>query len=326
MRKPLTFPQMNMYDTEKFFGGTSICNVGGCIFFGYDVDVSKLRDAINTLVANSDGIRIKIDTKEKVPVQYVEEYINQDFEMINLSEANYNDILKKWMSEPFDLSGRLYSFKLINVDNNIGVFVKLHHLICDAWGATLIASKLIEYYNKFLSGESISANDIPSYFKYVEKEEAYKNSSKFESDKEFWESKYEVKPTLVTMSPNKKTTLDVKAYRSSFVVPLDETEVIRKYCADNQISPAVLLEAVIALYAARINNADDVTLCSLVINRNGIEEKKTIGMFNNILPRTIPIDYNETFLDLCQKIATEHYQVFRHQKYPLSSIVDYIRE
>ena len=326
MRKPLTFPQMNMYDTEKFFGGTSICNVGGCIFFGYDVDVSKLRDAINTLVANSDGIRIKIDTKEKVPVQYVEEYINQDFEMINLSEANYNDILKKWMSEPFDLSGRLYSFKLINVDNNIGVFVKLHHLICDAWGATLIASKLIEYYNKFLSGESISANDIPSYFKYVEKEEAYKNSSKFESDKEFWESKYEVKPTLVTMSPNKKTTLDVKAYRSSFVVPLDETEGIRKYCTDNQISPAVLLEAVIALYAARINNADDVTLCSLVINRNGIEEKKTIGMFNNILPLTIPIDYNETFLDLCQKIATEHYQVFRHQKYPLSSIVDYIRE
>ena len=326
MRKPLTFPQMNMYDTEKFFGGTSICNVGGCIFFGYDVDVSKLRDAINTLVANSDGIRIKIDTKEKVPVQYAEEYINQDFEMINLSEANYNDILKKWMSEPFDLSGRLYSFKLINVDNNIGVFVKLHHLICDAWGATLIASKLIEYYNKLLSGESISANDIPSYFKYVEKEEAYKNSSKYESDKEFWESKYEVKPTLVTMSPNKKPTLDVKAYRSSFVVPLDETEAIRKYCADNQISPAVLLEAVIALYAARINNADDVTLCSLVINRNGIEEKKTIGMFNNILPLTIPIDYNETFLDLCQKIATEHYQVFRHQKYPLSSIVDYVRE
>ena len=98
MRKPLTFPQMNMYDTEKFFGGTSICNVGGCIFFGYDVDVSKLRDAINTLVANSDGIRIKIDTKEKVPVQYVEEYINQDFEMINLSEANYNDILKNYIN------------------------------------------------------------------------------------------------------------------------------------------------------------------------------------------------------------------------------------
>ncbi len=326
MRKPLTFPQMNMYDTEKFFGGTSICNVGGCIFFGYDVDVSKLRKTINTLVANSDGIRIKIDTKEKVPVQYAEEYINQDFEMVNLSEASYKDILKKWMYEPFNLSDRLYSFKLINVDNNIGVFVKLHHLICDAWGATLIASKLIEYYNKLLSGEGISADDIPSYFKYVEKEEEYKNSSKFESDKEFWESKYEVKPTLVTMSPNKKTTLDVKAYRSSFVVPLEETEAIRKYCAHNQISPAVLLEAVIALYAARINNADDVTLCSLVINRNGIEEKKTIGMFNNILPLTIPIDYNETFLDLCQKIATEHYQVFRHQKYPLSNIVDYVRE
>ena len=326
MRKPLTFPQMNMYDTEKFFGGTSICNVGGCIFFGHDANVNVLKNAINKLITNSDGIRVRLDTSKNVPVQYVEDYEIQDFEMINLSETSYKDITKKWMSEPFNLSDRLYSFKLINIENDIGVFVKFHHLVCDAWGATLVASKLIEYYNKLLIGESISDNDIPSYFKYIEKEEAYKNSSKYENDRNFWETKYEVKPTLVTMSPNKKTTLDVKAYRSSFVVPLDETEAIRKYCADNQISPAVLLEAVIALYAARINNADDVTLCSLVINRNGIEEKKTIGMFNNILPLTIPIDYNETFLDLCQKIATEHYQVFRHQKYPLSNIINYVRE
>ena len=326
MRKALTFPQMNMYDTEKFFGGTSICNVGGCVFFGYDANVEYLKNAVNKLIANSDGIRIRIDTKENVPMQYAEEYKSQDFEMINLTEAGYKDILKTWMYEPFNLDDRLYSFKLINVEGNIGIFVKFHHLVCDAWGATLIASKLIEYYHKLLSGESISADDIPSYFKYIEKEEVYKNSSKFESDKEFWENKYEVKPTLVTMSPNKKTTLNVKAYRSSFVVPLEETEAIRKYCTDNQISPAVLLEAVISLYAARINNADDVTLCSLVINRNGIEEKKTVGMFNNILPLTIPIDYNETFLDLCQKIATEHYQVFRHQKYPLSNIINYVRE
>lgn len=326
MCKPLTFPQMNMYDTEMFFGGTSMCNVGGCIFFGYETNVSVLKEAINKVIANSDGIRIRLKTNDKIPMQYSEEYESQDFEIISLSEASYKDMLKKWMAEPFDLTGKMYSFKLIKLENNVGVFVKLHHLICDAWGATLLASKLIEYYNKIIKGEEISESDIPSYFKYVEKEEEYKQSPKYENDKKFWEEKYEQKPSFVTMSPNKKTTMDVRAYRSSFEVPLEETEAIRKYCTDNQISPAVLLEAVVALYAARINNADDVTLCSLVINRNGIEEKKTLGMFNNILPLTVAINYDETFLSLCQKIATEHYMLFRHQKYPLSNIINYIRE
>lgn len=326
MNKKLTFPQMNMYDTEKFFGGTSICNVGGCIFFGNNASIDVLKQAINKLISNSDGIRIRLDVKENVPMQYAKEYNEEEIEIINLEQESYKDILKKWMDEPFDLSQKLYSFKIINVENNVGVFIKLHHIICDAWSATLIASKLIEYYNKISNNEEISKDDIPSYFKFIDKEEEYLNSKKFENDKKFWESKYENKPTLVTMSPNKKTTMNVKAYRSSFVVPVEETEAIRKYCIDNQISPAVLLEAIMTLYSARINNADDVTLCSLVINRDGIEEKKTVGMFNNILPLTIPIDYNESFLDLCQKIATEHYQVFRHQKYPLSNIINFVRE
>lgn len=326
MNKKLTFPQMNMYDTEKFFGGTSICNVGGCIFFGNNASIDVLKQAINKLISNSDGIRIRLDVKENVPMQYAEDYNEEEIEIINLEQESYKDILKKWMDEPFNLSEKLYSFKIINVENDVGVFIKLHHLICDAWSATLIASKLIEYYDKISNNEEILKDDIPSYFKFIDKEEEYLNSKKFENDKKFWESKYETKPTLVTMSPNKKTTMNVKAYRSSFIVPVEETEAIRKYCTDNQISPAVLLEAIITLYSARINNADDVTLCSLVINRDGIEEKKTVGMFNNILPLTIPIDYNESFFDLCQKIATEHYQVFRHQKYPLSNIINFVRE
>lgn len=326
MNKKLTFPQMNMYDTETFFGGTSICNVGGCIFFGNNVDIVALQKAINKLIENSDGIRTRVITNENTPLQYAENFEYQEIEVVNLLKESYQDILKKWMDEPFNLSQKLYSFKIINVENEIGVFVKFHHLICDAWSATLIASKLIEYYNKIKNNEPIENNDIPSYFEFIEKEEEYLSSKKYEKDKNFWESKYELKPTLVTMSPNKKTTMNVKAYRSSFIVPVVETDAIRRYCTENQISPAVLLEALIALYSARINNADDVTLCSLVINRDGIEEKNTIGMFNNILPLTIPIDYDETFLELCQKIATEHYQVFRHQKYPLSNIINYVRE
>ena len=75
------------------------------------------------------------------------------------------------------------------------------------------------------------------------------------------------------MSPNKRSNQDVKAHRISYHVPVKDTVAINQYCENHKISSAILLEAITALYAARINGTNDVTLCSLVINRAGNDEK-----------------------------------------------------
>lgn len=325
MNISLTLPQKNMYETEKFYDKTSMCNVGGCIFFHESVDVDKLKKAINKLIENSDGLRIKIHENPENITQEFFEYKYENIGYEKLSKDNYKIVLEKWMQNLFDLSDKLYEFKILDVDGRIGVFTKMHHLICDAWSATLVASKIAEYYQKFVNGEEI-ANDIYSYEKFVQRDGEYIESSKYEKDREFWNAKYENKPTFVSMSLDKKADLDVRAGRCSYNVPVKETEAIRKYCEENMISIAVLLEAVISLYASRINNADDITLCSLVINRSGNEEKNTIGMFNNILPLTVKVDYEQNFADFCKLISDEHYSMFRHQKYPLQNILDFVHE
>lgn len=327
MMKSLTLPQKNMYETEQFFDGTSMCNIGGLVFLNEDnINLEILEKSINEVIKNSDGLRIKVVEENFVPYQQSFDYTYEKLNVVDLTTNEYKEIVQSWMKETFDISKKLYDFKIVIIEDKTCVFIKLHHIVCDAWGVTLIVSKIIEYYDKFLHSIEIPTGDIPSYFKLIDKEEEYFKSTRYEKDESFWREKYKEKPTYVTMSPNKKSNLDVEAGRSSFTVPIAETEALLKYCSDNQISPAVLLEAITTLYAARINNADSITLCSLVLNRNGVEEKNTVGMYNNILPLTVNIDYNETFLSLCQKIATEHYQVFRHQKYPLSKIMNYIRE
>ena len=326
MLSPLTLPQKNMYETEKFYDKTSMCNVGGCVFLKEEVDINLLEKAINKVIEKSDGIRLRIHDNGIDVNQEFYEYEYEKFVYEKLNPNTYKIVLESWMQELFEISEKLYSFRIVSVGKKYGVFIKMHHLIADAWGTTLVASKIVEYYDKLKDGVDIPYDDICSYTKFIDSDKKYLSSTRYKRDEEFWQAKYEKKPSFVSMSPDKKTDLDVRAGRSSFVVPVYETEAIKKYCEENNISIAILLEALITVYASRINNADDITLCSLVLNRTNVEEKNTVGMFNNILPLTIDIDYNETFLDLCKKISHEHYLMFRHQKYPLSNIMKFIHE
>lgn len=320
MKSILTAPQKNMYDTHNFFENTAISNVGGCVFFKEEIDVETIKNAINKLLETSDGMRIRLVQEDGNVYQVISDYAVENIDVLNFSQNNYQIELEKDMSIPFDLNDKLYSFKVICVDGKFGVYMKLHHIISDAWSAALIASKLSEY---CLEGtEKVDEN--LSYVNFIKNEEDYANSKKYIKDKEYWASKYDVKPSLVTMSPGKSSDFDVAAFRKSFDIPTDVSTDILNYCESNGLSLAVLFEAVVSLCATRINNVDDVTLCSMVVNRNGYEEKNTVGMFNNILPLTVNIVGDKSFLELCRDISTEHFQLFRHQKYPFSDILNLI--
>ena len=244
----------------------------------------------------------------------------------NLTEKEYRFMMEMWTAETFDIHHKMYEFKIVKIDGKTAVYLKLHHIICDAWGVLLTGEKIVDYYYKTAYLLKIPKEEVPQYEQYIQKEQDYLASKRYEKDEAFWKAKYEKKPSFVTLSPNQKSDHDVKAKRNSYVISEKETEAIHQYCEKNNISSAILLEAVTALYAARINNANDVTLCSLVINRSGADEKNTIGMYNNILPLTIAMNYEETFEELCQKVLAEHYEVYRHQKYPLANILNIIRE
>jgi len=327
MEKSLTLPQKNMYETQQFFDGTSMCNIGGLVIFKENsINITTLEKAINKVICNNDILRSKIIYNHHVPFQEYSDYTYEKIEFVTLTEKEYQFVMETWTSEVFDITRKMYDFKIVKIDDRTSVYIKLHHIICDAWGTLLLGQKIVEYYYKLAYLLEVPKSEVPQYDVYMEKEKAYFGSKRYEKDEAFWKAKYEKKPTFVTMSPNKKSDHNVSAKRNSFQVSIKETDAINEYCKNHNISVAILLEAITVLYAARINNSDDVTLCSLVVNRSGAEEKNTIGMYHNILPLTIQIDYEETFEALCQKVSNEHFEVYRHQKYPLENILSNIRE
>lgn len=321
----LTTPQKNVIETEFFFKNTPISNIGGYMRFNQNVSEEVLNKALNEFVKQNDAMRIRIIAKEGQFYQEVKEFEEEKYEIIELEEKEELDrVTTEWMKDRFDIFDKLYDFKIIRYGNEVVWFAKLHHLISDAWSIALMVSRVVEYCEKINNGVAIEPVDT-KYFEFISRENEYFNSNTYKKDKEYWEEKYKLKPTYVSLA-SKQTDFDSTASRIQFTIPVNQKEKMLDYCKNNNLSLAVLFEGAVALYAARTNNADDVTLCSLVLNRSGVKEKNTLGMYNNIMPMTINVNWEDTFLNLCSNISKEHFQIFRHQKYPYSSIMKYIRE
>ena len=320
----LTAPQKNVVETDKFFKNTSISNIGGYAIFDNEVDFDLMIAAINKLIEKADGLRIRLVEEDGETKQYMKEYEYQEVKVIDVE----NDILlesNKWMETPFDLTKELYEFKLLRYNGRHGIFIKLHHAISDGWSMAIVLSKVIEYYDIMRSETKEITDEIPSYTLFINSEKEYLSSEQYEKDKKYWDEKYQAKPTFISLS-NENGIINAEGVRKSFIINKEEKEKIEVFCKENKVSMAVFFEAVVSLYASRVNNSDDITLCTLGFNRSGRIERKIVGMFNNILPMTVKIDWQKSFVELCLEITRQHYEIFRHQKYPYEKIMQSINE
>ena len=179
----LTAPQKNVIETDNFFKNTSISNIGGYAIFDNDVDFDIMKIAINRLIEKADGLRIHLREEGNETKQYIKDYEHQEVEVLEVT----NDILlesNKWMETPFDLSGDLYDFKLLRYRGRYGIFIKLHHVISDAWSIAIVLSKVIEYYDALKNNEELE-NEIPSYTLFINSEKEYLESEQYIKDKKY---------------------------------------------------------------------------------------------------------------------------------------------
>lgn len=318
MKYPLTNPQRNVYITEQFFGTTSVSNVGGYVLLSEKFDCSYIKSIVQQIIAENDGLRMRVSEEENGVYQTVTDNCG-NIECVSLANT---DELESYVSEqmilPFDTNGNMYDFRVIDLPENTAVMIKLHHYVADSWTISNLLSQLFAH----LDGTEITA---PSYLDFVKSDSEYPESKKHQKDKEYWSAKYQDKPTYVSLYLSDTDQHDIRAGRNTYTLNANNTLAIKEYCEKYEISSAVFFEAIVSLYAMRINNADDITLCTISANRNGQKEKNTIGMFNTIVPMTVKCDWHESFAEFCSVIADEHYSLLRHSKYPLSDILDTVK-
>jgi iturin family lipopeptide synthetase A len=327
---PLSIPQKSVWEIQQFYNGTSIANIGGTYVLYEELRFDIWEQAINLLIEKNESMRLRIQDDNGTPMQYLNPYLYRKLELVDFKEVKedeINEIISGWMRTPFNIyNSDLFEFKMIKRCNNeCGFFIKLHHLVSDAWTIALLGQQTINDYRALVDNTHTNYT-IPSYVEYLENEMKYFTSKRYQKDISYWRDKYLDKPPL---SPIKKlgiTDFNPIANRATFNVNQDLAEKINMYCTENVISPAILFEAAVILYFNKFTSESDTTIGVLSLNRSGNREKQMTGMFINTLPLRIKFESNLSFKEMCKTLSGEHLAVFKHQKYPYRKIIDHVRE
>ena len=290
---PLTWPQKSIWVLEKLNPGTGIANIAATLKIDEQLDYQLMSRAVNLLIRNNSAFHLRFREMDGEPVQYLVEPPAYRLDFLDFSGES-TERLYAWDTAetqvPFVLEdSELFYFALVKIDEqHSGFFARIHHLISDAWSFVQIGNETMAYYRMLQRGEPVPEGGNPSYLEFMESEQEYLNSSRFERDREFWTARFHDLPELTTLKEQVPAT-GYGARRKTFVLPDRLSAKIREHCSENRNSIFSLFYAALSIYLNRVRNREQVTIGVPVLNRTNAREKKTIGMFISTVPFSVPI-------------------------------------
>lgn len=326
----LTNPQKSIWLTEQFFKGSTINNICGTVLIDEVVNLEILSKAINIFIKDNDSFRLKLllDSKGAVK-QYISDYVEETFPIHSLSsDADLLNLEIETATKHFDIiENKLYDFELFNLSSRKSGFVlTANHLICDACTSSLIASKIINIYSSLIKNQQVSEPST-SYINYINSEEEYLNSAKFQKDKQYWDEQFDTIPEFGTIPSTKELTIDsTSASRQLFSMDSSLVDNINTFCKNNKLSLFNFFMAVYAIYIGKVSNLNEFVLGTPILNRTTFIEKNTPGMFISTVPFKFSFADSQSFVEFAQKVAMDSLSMFRHQKYPYQNILEHIRK
>jgi len=320
----LSTPQQNIWNLQSFYGDSAISNICGSVFLNIPLKEPLLGDVMNNLIKNHNALRMTIKNKNNPEVIYHKHtnIIFEELDYSNKTNKEINKILQKRSEEAIELQGNLCEFVIIKRSEDWGLYIKISHLIADAWSMSLIIQNIVNNYVKLLKNESYDPT-ISDYTNFIHSEIEYRKSSRYQKDKDFFDNVFKTEPKFLTFGNNKNKII---AKRKQYILTKKETLLIKNYCQKNNMSPAILFETAMAIYMQRFFNESQIIMGMPVINRSNFTEKQTIGMFISTMPLVINIDSSTTVKTLMESIINNHFNLFKHQRFPLTDISNLLKE
>ncbi len=334
---PISASQNMMYLLSILYGaGYPINNIGSGYYWKGEMDFGVMEESIYEAIGRCDTMRLRFTRQSKLKIlQYVTEKSEIKVETWDLSDLTMDEAhekLKKFSRQliPY-MECELHKIALVKMPEGYnGIFMRLQHLAMDAYSAKIFLTDILEIYLHKTKGTAYP-KPMREYIPVLEKELAYKESEKYENDKQYWfDSLAKTTEPIFTdyMIDNRLKHQQVKnpsqryanihsgtpdANTLIFDISKEDTDKIMALCAERGLSIfAVLSMGMRTALSAFNDNVEDVSF-KMIINRRGtIAEKKSGGLRINFLPMRSIISPDKTFTEGVNHISDVQNEMYVH--------------
>ncbi|MGD9898610.1 MAG: amino acid adenylation domain-containing protein, partial [Calditrichaceae bacterium] len=331
---PLSYSQQRLWFLYQFEPRSSAYNIPAALRLKGKPDLKALEKSIDSIITRHEILRTTFTTVNGTPMQVISNDSGENLTIADLSRypaAKKESVLMKKITEesriPFDLNkGPLCRISLFRLsESDYVLFFVMHHIIADGWSIGIFLKEFSEYYKHFVEEKPCNLPELSIQ---------YADFAKWQRDRldgkdrgkllHYWKSVLgDHVPVL--QFPTDFARPAIKTYngsRQEIMLNPDILNRVKKFSAENSITPYISLLTVFYLLMYRYTNQTDITVGTPIANRNRAETENLIGFFVNTLVIRASISKSDTGRDLVQKVKSAVMGAFNHQDLPFEMLVE----
>ncbi|WP_242640333.1 non-ribosomal peptide synthase/polyketide synthase [Rhodococcoides fascians] len=317
---PLSPAQLGMWFAQHVDPAVP-ANIAQYIELHGDLDVELLRRASSQAALELQSGFVRLLEVDAEPRQTVDPTLDDSLNCLDLrGEADPRAAALKWMhddySAPIDiLRDRLIAATVLRLDDDVWFwYERVHHVVLDGFGAVTFMNRAAELYTAEVDGVEPTKNLASDLTKVYDIDVAYRDSTRFEADREYWASRIEGIDGVTTLAghtapPAAKSQIDSTALSAE---TMERLEALR---ARTDTTMATIVIGAFAAYLAQMTGREDVVLSLPVTARTTAVLRRSGGMVSNVVPLRLDVAGDTTVETLLGRVNAEVSGALRHQRY-----------
>lgn len=312
-RVPASYGQRLMWLVDQFRGADGALNCPVLCRLRGQLDVSRLRAALDGLTARHQALRTTVSGRGALLSQHIHPPCPAPMTLVDLSVTpNPNaaaDALAVELRTRIDTTVwplRVTLFRIAAVDHLLCINVS--HLVTDAWSCGILFRDLCALYQ---------GTPLPSVgwqyanfctFQRDEREGALR------VDQEYW--RRQLARLRLPAIPFKPQSPHHESASCARDLPLAVVTQLRELACAERTTLFVVMLAIMNVLLHQVTARNDIAICSLFANRTRPETKETIGFLANLLVLRTLLPEPASFLDALHQTHATATGAFIHQALP----------
>ncbi|GGG20358.1 surfactin synthase subunit 1 [Dokdonia pacifica] len=332
---PLTSSQHRLWILSQFEGGNKAYNIPGSFELEGVLDVEKLKEAFNSIIARHEVLRTFFKRNDEGEVrQCVVDALGIDFEMecYDYSEAeDQENALEKRVANSykyqFDLEEaplvRLHLIRL-SEDRHVLLF-NMHHIISDGWSMEVLSKELITIYDHLVQAKEINLPELSIQYKdYASWIGSEAQKAKLEMAEAYWLHTFSGELPVLEL-PTHKMRPKIKTYVGDSITydfSKETSTRLKLFSQENNMSLFMVLMTGVNGILSRYTNTNDIIVGTPIAGRDHTDLENQIGLYLNTLAIRTQFEKDATFEELLATQKETLLNAYEHQDYPLDNLVE----
>jgi amino acid adenylation domain-containing protein/FkbH-like protein len=333
---PLSFAQQRLWFIHQMEPASAAYNIPLAVRMQGDLDIFALRQGLIEIVRRHEVLRTRYESSNGQTVQVIDESAGVELAIWDVTgleaeerEERSREIAKGEAARPFDLkTGPVLRVAIVRMraDEHVLLLIQ-HHVASDAWSANLLVRELSHLYDTWRAGKPSSLPDLRiQYADYSIWQRQLLQGKALEQQVSYWKMKLQGTRGRLELPGDYRRPQERNGFGRGYreVIDRELIDEVKEFSRRNTVTTFITMLAALKIVLMKWSKQRDITVGTVIADRNLTETEQLIGCFMNFLPLNTQMRVNESGEELLLRIKDDLLEAYGYQNCPFEKIVEAI--